>query len=180
MRAFRAWVPALFLAGSALLAGCDTVGYYYQSVAGHLSLMAQRQSLDEAIDNARQAHDDKLARRLEDARAIRAYASRELDLPDNRSYRVYANIKRPFAVWNVFAAPELSVKLKEWCFLVVGCVTYRGYYDRAAAQGPTPTRCAPKAGTWTWRAFPRTPRSGTSTIRCSIPSSICRKANWRG
>ncbi|WP_055324801.1 aminopeptidase [Ralstonia solanacearum] len=134
MRAFRAWVSALFLAGSALLAGCDTVGYYYQSVAGHLSLMAQRQSLDEAIDSARQAHDDKLARRLEDARAIRAYASRELDLPDNRSYRVYANIKRPFAVWNVFAAPELSVKLKEWCFLVVGCVTYRGYYDRAAAQ----------------------------------------------
>ena len=124
---------ALSLAGTALLAGCDTVGYYYQSVAGHLSLMAQRESIDKAIEDARAAHNDKLARRLEDARSIRIYASRELALPDNGSYRVYANLKRPFAVWNVFAAPELSVKLKEWCFLIVGCVTYRGYYDRSAA-----------------------------------------------
>lgn len=134
MRAARALCLAVSLAGATLLAGCDTVGYYYQSVAGHLSLMAQRESIDKAIEDARAAHNDKLARRLEDARSIRIYASRELGLPDNGSYRVYANLKRPFAVWNVFAAPELSVKLKEWCFFIVGCVTYRGYYDRNAAM----------------------------------------------
>ncbi|MFP3891139.1 MAG: aminopeptidase [Ralstonia sp.] len=130
----RALLLSLSLAGAALLTGCDTVGYYYQSVTGHLSLMAQRQPIDDAIASARDAHNDKLATRLEDAKRIRAYASRELGLPDNGSYRVYANLKRSFAVWNVFAAPELSVKLKEWCFLVVGCVTYRGYYDRSAAM----------------------------------------------
>lgn len=134
MRAARALCMAVCLAGSVMLAGCDTVGYYYQSVAGHLSLMARRESLDQAIDEARRTHNDKLAKRLEDARSIRIYASRELGLPDNGSYRVYANLGRPFAVWNVFAAPELSVKLKEWCFLIVGCVTYRGYYDRKAAE----------------------------------------------
>ena len=76
MRATRALCLALSLAGSALLAGCDTVGYYFQSVSGHLSLMAQRESIDQAIDNARQAHNDKLAKRLEDALSIRIYASR--------------------------------------------------------------------------------------------------------
>ncbi|NBF18682.1 aminopeptidase, partial [Pseudomonas sp. Fl4BN2] len=75
MRAARALCLALSLAGSTLLAGCDTVGYYYQSVSGHLSLMAQRESIDQVIDNARQAHNDKLAKRLEDARSIRIYAS---------------------------------------------------------------------------------------------------------
>lgn len=179
MRRARGLCLALSLAGTALLAGCDAVGYYYQSVAGHLSLMAQRESIDKAIEDARAAHNDKLARRLEDARSIRIYASRELALPDNGSYRVYANLKRPFAVWNVFAAPELSVKLKEWCFLIVGCVTYRGYYDRSAAW-PMPTRCAPKVWTWTWPAFLRIPHWVISTTRCSTPSSACPKASWRG
>jgi hypothetical protein len=54
--------------------------------------------------------------------------------PDNASYRRYADLKRGAAVWNVVAAPELSLELKTWCFAVVGCVGYRGYYDRAEAE----------------------------------------------
>jgi len=80
----RALLLSLSLAGAALLTGCDTVGYYYQSVTGHLSLMAQRQPIDDAIASARDAHNDKLATRLEDAKRIRAYASRELGLPDEK------------------------------------------------------------------------------------------------
>jgi predicted aminopeptidase len=37
-------------------------------------------------------------------------------------------------VWNVVAAPELSLTLKTWCFPIVGCVGYRGYYELAAAE----------------------------------------------
>jgi predicted aminopeptidase len=37
-------------------------------------------------------------------------------------------------VWNVVAAPELSLVLQTWCFPVVGCVGYRGYFDRADAE----------------------------------------------
>jgi predicted aminopeptidase len=55
-------------------------------------------------------------------------------LPDNRSYRRYSDLGRNAAVWNVTAAPELSLKLETWCFPVVGCVGYRGYYDRADAD----------------------------------------------
>jgi predicted aminopeptidase len=65
---------------------------------------------------------------------MRAFAVTELHEPDNDSYRSYADLKRPAAVWNVVAAPELSLKLATWCFPIVGCVGYRGYYDLASAN----------------------------------------------
>jgi predicted aminopeptidase len=65
---------------------------------------------------------------------MRAFASRELGLPDNRSYRRYADLGRPYVVWNVFAAPEFSVKPREWCFPFAGCVGYKGYFKKAGAE----------------------------------------------
>jgi len=122
------------LAVAALAAGCDTLGYYYQSVGGHLGVMAKAESLDDAIDAARNANDTRLAQRLTLARQMRDYASRELKLPDNGSYRRYANLHRPYVVWSVFATPELSMELRKWCFPIVGCISYRGYYDPQDAE----------------------------------------------
>ena len=76
----------------------------------------------------------RLKARLELSQRIRDFAVAELGEPDNASYRRYADLKRGAAVWNVVAAPELSLELKTWCFAVVGCVGYRGYYDRAEAE----------------------------------------------
>lgn len=119
---------------AALLAGCEAVGYYAQSIGGHLGVMAQSSPLDEAIASARYANDARLAQRLALAGSIRDFASRELALPDNGSYRRYANLHRPYVVWSVFATPELSLTLHKWCFLVVGCIDYRGYYAQADAE----------------------------------------------
>jgi predicted aminopeptidase len=80
------------------------------------------------------ALDPKLKAQLERAVRIRDYASRELGLPDNRSYRSYADLARPFVVWNVFAAAEFSVEPKQWCFPFAGCVGYRGYFSKADAD----------------------------------------------
>ena len=76
----------------------------------------------------------ELKAKLEGVVEMRDFASRELHLPDNGSYRSYADIGRPYVVWNVFAAPEFSVKPKEWCFLFAGCVGYRGYFSKAGAE----------------------------------------------
>jgi predicted aminopeptidase len=118
------------------LAGCagvaDGPGYYWQSVTGHLDVMRRAQPVDALI--ADPATDPALRERLGRARDIRAYASRELGLPDNRSYTAYAALGRPFVIWNVFATPELSLKLERWCFPVAGCVAYRGYYAREDAE----------------------------------------------
>ena len=123
------------------LAGCGMADYYWQGAAGQLDVVARAKPLDEAIG----ATDDaRLKERLERARAIRAFASAELALPDNGSYTRYADLGRPFVVWNVVAAPELSLVAHEWCFPVAGCVSYRGYFReddaraeaaRLAAQG---------------------------------------------
>ena len=65
---------------------------------------------------------------------MREFAVQRLALPDNDTYRSYSDLRRPFAVWNVFAAPPLSLEGKQWCFPVVGCVSYRGYFEQAQAE----------------------------------------------
>ncbi len=124
------------LALLALLGGCsswgDGSGYYWQSMAGHLAVMREARPIDELL--AGPALDPELRRKLEEVLAIRRFASAQLALPENGSYTDYADLKRPFVVWNVFATPELSLKLKEWCFPVAGCVGYRGYYDPRDAE----------------------------------------------
>jgi predicted aminopeptidase len=65
---------------------------------------------------------------------MRNFASRELGLPDNGSYRGYADLGRPYALWNVVAAPEFSLSPVLSCFPVAGCVSYRGYYAKEAAE----------------------------------------------
>ncbi|MEO5733733.1 MAG: aminopeptidase [Rubrivivax sp.] len=114
-----------------LTAGCSSIGYYGQAVAGHLALMRQARPVAEVEADA--ATPGLLRERLGLSQRIRDYAVSELKLPDNSSYRRYAVLDRPAAVWNVVAAPTLSLTLKTWCFPVMGCVGYRGYYDRAPA-----------------------------------------------
>jgi predicted aminopeptidase len=120
------------VAAACLTVGCSTLGYYAQSVGGHLDLIARARPIDELQADA--ATPGTLRARLALAQRIRDFAVSELKLPDNRSYRRYSDLGRSAAVWNVTAAPELSLKLETWCFPVVGCVGYRGYYDQAAAQ----------------------------------------------
>lgn len=120
------------LAPISLLTGCADLAYYAQAVRGHSALLQAAHSVPALL--ADPALEPGLRARLEEAKAIRSFATRELGLPDNGSYESYADLGRPYAVWNVFAAPEFSLELEKWCFLVVGCVSYRGYYREADAQ----------------------------------------------
>lgn len=114
------------------LGGCSTAGYYAQAARGHLDLLARAKPVSELLADGGTPAD--LRARLALSQRIRDFAVSELHLPDNRSYRSYSDLGRSAAVWNVVATPELSLKLKTWCFPVVGCIGYRGYYDRAAAD----------------------------------------------
>ena len=115
-----------------LTSGCSSVGYYAQSISGHLKLLNAARPVSEVL--ADPTTPDALKARLELSQRIRDYAVEALKLPDNASYRRYADLQRNAAVWNVAAAPELGLTLRTWCFPVVGCVAYRGYYDRAQAD----------------------------------------------
>ena len=124
----------LFFACTAavLLGACSNFGYYVQSIDGQLNLLLLRQPIAQVI--ADPATPAPLKARLERTLEIREFASRELKLPDNASYRGYADVRRPYVVWNVFAASEFSVEPEQWCFLVTGCVGYRGYFSYSAAE----------------------------------------------
>ena len=115
-----------------LLSGCETLAYYAQAVGGQLALMANAKPAAALI--ADPATPPPLRERLEVARALRDYAVSELKLPDNASYRSYAELKRPYAVWNVVAAPEFSLEPLQSCFPVAGCVAYRGFFAQQDAE----------------------------------------------
>jgi predicted aminopeptidase len=129
--------PALLCLGLALsLSGCAStdigVGYYWQSVTGHLRLMNAARPVQDWVADPQTP--PALKERLLLAQRMRAFAVTELALPDNASYHRYADLQRRAAVYNVVAAPALSLKLHTWCFPVAGCVGYRGYFDEAEAQ----------------------------------------------
>ena len=124
-------VSLLSLVLSLALGGCGAT-YIAQAAHGQLSVMNAREPIDKVL--AQPDTSDTLRAQLLRVKRIRDFASNELGLPDNASYRSYADIHRPYVVWNVVAAPELSVEPRQWCFPVAGCVAYRGYFDEAAAR----------------------------------------------
>ena len=125
-------LAAMATIASLCLAGCASVGYYWQSVRGHLNLINAARPIDDWLADAQTP--EPLKARLAMSQRIRRFAVSELKLPDNASYHRYADLRRSAVVWNVVAAPELSLTLKTWCFPVVGCVGYRGYFNELDAR----------------------------------------------
>jgi len=123
------------LLSSLLLFSCSNtqetaLSYYAQSIKGHLALMNQRESIDTVLEEAQ----PELKKQLLLAQDIRRFASDTLGLPNNKSYSTYVELERRYVVWNVFAAESLALNIKQWCYLVIGCANYRGYYQEESAQ----------------------------------------------
>ena len=113
------------------LSGCS-VGYLLQAGHGQWQLLRARTPIDRLIGS--DSTDATLKSHLQLARSAREFASRELGLPDNRSYRSYSALGRTYVVWNVVAAPEFSVAPKRWWFPITGSIAYRGYFREANAR----------------------------------------------
>lgn len=111
-----------------MLAGC----YVTQAVRGQLDVMRRSRPVVAVIADPETP--DTLRAKLELTARARDFAVQELDLPDGRSFRNYADLDREYAVWNVVAAPEFSVRPLRSCFPVAGCVTYRGYFEERRAR----------------------------------------------
>ena len=130
----------LFLLGISGCAPMGSTGYYAQSVRGQLEIWSREQPITEVIAN--NATPSALREKLALALKVREFASAELALPRNQSYQRYADLGRPYVVWNVVAAPEFSVQPVQWCFVVAGCVNYRGYFSQADAEAFAATALA--------------------------------------
>jgi predicted aminopeptidase len=113
------------------LSGC-ALGYYAQAVGGQADLLRRRVPIERLLEQLEV--DSTLARSLRRVTQLRAFAVTELGLPDNSSYRSYVALDRPSVVWNVVATEEFSVDPRRWCYPLVGCVTYRGYFRQSSAE----------------------------------------------
>ena len=116
-----------------LLSGCSSVSYYSQLASGQWQLLRAREPISDVI--ADPSRPQPLRDHLAQSQKARVFASEHLHLPDNQSYRLYADIGRPYVVWNVFATSEFSLSPHTHCFPIAGCVAYRGYYNQGAARG---------------------------------------------
>lgn len=114
------------------LTGCSSAGYYWQGFKGQMQILQAARPIDDWL--AEDSTSAALRQRLQTAQQMRRFASLELALPDNPSYTRYAQLQRPFAVWNVVAAPAYSLEMHQWCFPVTGCIAYRGYFSKSDAQ----------------------------------------------
>jgi predicted aminopeptidase len=135
LRHWARWQRAgllLGLLGLLGVTGCADIHYVLQSVSGHLQVMQAASPMSQLLDDAHTS--PRLKAQLLLAQRMRSFAVSALALPDNESYHRYADLGRRAVVWNVVAAPELSLKLKTWCFPVAGCVGYRGYFEEAQAR----------------------------------------------
>ena len=147
----RALPAVIATSAAALLGGCS-LPYYWQAVAGQLSLLSKRVPIETVIDDPRTSEQTREA--LRTVREIRRFAEDELGLPANDSYATYVDLgsgdsandpdaaehdrsngprERDVAVWTVVAAEEFSIDPRTWCYPFAGCVSYRGYFNEAAA-----------------------------------------------
>lgn len=114
------------------LSGCTTLGYYSQAVSGHLSLMMSTQPVSELIRAP--STPQPLKRKLGVAGSAREFAADRLELPVGDAFSAYAELGRPWVVVNLVAVPEFSLQAHQWCYPVIGCQAYRGYYQLEKAR----------------------------------------------
>jgi predicted aminopeptidase len=138
-RPARAWQVLLSLLLCSYISGCG-VAYLAQATQGQWRLMRTRRPIDRVL--ADPATSSVLKSRLQVVQDARNFASSDLALPDNRSYRSYADLGRPYVVWNVVAAPEFSIEPLRWCFPFTGCLSYRGYFHERSARAFADTLAA--------------------------------------
>ncbi len=129
----RRWLlaPALLLAVLAM-SGCQNLSYYGQAIKGHYQVVAQRQKIEKLLADPQTPA--PLKAKLQLVQDLRAFAVKDLHLPVDGHYEKYADVQRPFVVWNVEAAPEFSLEPKAWWYPFVGSLEYRGYFTEPGAR----------------------------------------------
>jgi len=117
---------------SLLFCGCEAGSFYRQAAAGQWEILTHQQSIRQLAADPKT--EPRLKTQLEEVLQIRQFAQNELKLPAGNHYLAYADLHRPFVIWNVCAAPELSLEPKTWWYPIVGSASYRGYFREKSAR----------------------------------------------
>jgi predicted aminopeptidase len=112
--------------------GCQAVQYYNQAISGQHRILQSRQPISKITADPNSS--EMLRQRLTFIMEVRAFAEDDLQLPVANNYLTYVDLNRPYVAWNVMATPEFSMVPKTWCYPIVGCAAYRGYFAEADAH----------------------------------------------
>ncbi len=115
-----------------LISGCASINYYAQSIQGQFEVIQKRREISDLLEE--NYISNTLRNKLNTVLEIRDFSIQQLGLPDNKSYLYYANLERNYVIWNIFATEEFSLDPIKWCYLIVGCLNYRGYFTESDAQ----------------------------------------------
>ena len=131
----KAVLTVVVILATGLLGACSTGAYFWQATKGHLEVLAASEKIDDVLTT--EGVSEKRRAQLMYVQRVRKFSILSLGLPDNRSYTAFAELNRPYVVWNVVASPVDSLDLKTWCFPFVGCISYKGFYreEDAVEQG---------------------------------------------
>jgi predicted aminopeptidase len=114
------------------MSGCQTFSYYGQAIKGQYQIVAHEQKIEKLLADPQTPA--PLKAKLQHVQSLRAFAAKDLQLPVDGHYEEYADVHRPFVVWNVEAAPEFSLEPKTWWYPFAGSLEYRGYFAECGAQ----------------------------------------------
>lgn len=142
----RLWMTASLLCATFCLGGCSELSYYGQAIHGEMSLLAARKPISDILSDP--ATSPALRKRLRSVEALRQFARQNLDLPVGDNFSTYVALDRPYVVWNVFAAPPLALKAHTWCYPLIGCQGYRGFFHEADAEALAKQLHAQGLDTW--------------------------------
>lgn len=115
-----------------LLSGCASVNYYAQSIQGQFEIIQKRQNINTLLGS--QSLSNTQRKQLETVLKLREFSINQLGLPNNNSYLSYADLERDYVIWNIIATKEFSLSPVKWCYLIVGCLDYRGYFSKSDAK----------------------------------------------
>ena len=129
----RVGPPIFFLVLAFLLSGCSDVAYYWQAGLGQLEILRKRRPIGEVLEDPGVGEETKAKLRL--VRRAQAFGREELALPEGASFHYYTDLERDFVSWLVVASEPFTFRAFRNCFPVVGCLNYRGFFERADANG---------------------------------------------
>ena len=113
------------------ISACSTLGYYAQSAKGHLELIQKQRPIPQLLNDPKLSPQRKKTLNL--VQEIRQFAHERLKLPNNGSYTKFAELHRPAVTWNLVLTPRYSIVPAQWCFPLIGCIAYKGYFSKSRA-----------------------------------------------
>jgi predicted aminopeptidase len=115
-----------------IFSGCSSLGYYNQAATGHLSLMMATEPVEDWLSDPSTPGPLKAKLRL--SQQARRFAGDNLHLPVGDSFAEYTSLDRPWVLVNLVTVPEFSLEAHQWCYPLIGCQAYRGYYHLEDAR----------------------------------------------